>query len=122
MKNFVQDGHTITVTLTSPVAGGDGVLLDNMFGVACYSAEANTSSEVKTNGVFDLEKDTNSGSALTAFGAAYWLAAEKKVTGSGEGNVLIGFSVGAFADDAATARVRLNGTSVVSYSAPEASE
>ena len=112
MKNFVQEGRTVTATAAAKISGGDGMLTGSLFGVVCHDALKGEDVEIRVDGVFDMDKDTGAGSAVTAFGKVYWKAAAKKVTGAAAGNTLIGVGMAAAADGAKAARVRLNGVSV----------
>lgn len=112
MKNFVQEGRTVTATAAADISGGAGMLTGSLFGVACHDALNGADVEIQVDGVFDMDKDTSAGSAVTAFGKVYWNDTAKKVTGDATGNTLIGVGMAAAADGDATARVRLNGVSV----------
>ncbi len=114
MKNFVQEGRTVTATAAADISGGAGMLTGSLFGVACHDALNGAEVEIQVDGVFDMDKDTSAGSAVTAFGNVYWDDTAKKVTGDAAAgaNTLIGVAMAAAADGDATARVRLNGVSV----------
>ena len=56
MKNFVQNGDTITVTAPSAVASGDFVQVGRIRGIAVTSAASGALVELKTTGVFDIPK------------------------------------------------------------------
>lgn len=114
MKNFVQDGHVITVTLAADIASGAGLLSGSVFGVASHAGVNGGALELQLVGVFDMVKSTDAGSAVTALGPVYWDDTAKKVTGDDAtgSNKLIGVALAAAADGVAEARVRLNGVSV----------
>ena len=112
MKNFVQEGRTVTATAAADISGGTGMLTGNLFGVACHDALNGADVEMQVNGVFDLDKDTSAGSAVTEFGPVYWNAAAGKVTGDNASGPMIGVALAAAADGDAVARVRLNGAFV----------
>ena len=62
MKNYVQRGDTVTVTAPYAVLSGGGILITgtgHIFGVAVNNQSSGDSSEVLTEGVFDLTKDTS---------------------------------------------------------------
>ena len=57
MRNYVQEGETVTVAApTGGVKSGDGVLVGALFGVACFDALQTAEVEIQTEGVFDLPK------------------------------------------------------------------
>jgi predicted RecA/RadA family phage recombinase len=60
MKNFVQDGDVITVTVTDTdgITSGTAMLLGNLFGVACIDAAVGEQTELAVVGVFTLPKKT----------------------------------------------------------------
>lgn len=107
MKNFVQEGDTVTVP--APVGGalsGEGVLIGALFGVAVTSAEEGAPVEIVTEGVFELRKDA--GEALAIGAKAYWDPTAKGVTSTATDHSWIGVVTEAAASSAAVARVRLN--------------
>ena len=89
MKNFVQEGNTVTFTAAAALSGGAGVLLSaTLFGVNSYDVVVGAPGEAAINGVFTLPK-----AAITnaQFAAAYWDSTGKQTTNVASGNVLIGF-------------------------------
>lgn len=110
MRNFVQHGDIVTATAPAGgVSAGDGVLIENLFGVAATSAEAGEEFELNTTGVYELPKQSID---TIAFGQrVYWLASESVV--SETDNTAEGFPIGvavkAAGNGATTVRVRLDG-------------
>lgn len=109
MKNFVQDGVIVTLTAPYVVTSGQGALIGALFGVATKDIANAALGDFRIHGVFDLDKDTAAGSAVTEGGKVYWENTLKKVTGAATANTLIGTAMAAAADGAATARVRVDG-------------
>lgn len=112
MKNFDQAGDIIRVTC--PAGGkssGDGVQVGAIFGVATADAEEAAELEIKTTGVFYLEKVE--AQAWTVGIPIFYDDAADKVTSVGSGNILIGVSIAAAANPSTHGRVRLNGAFVV---------
>jgi predicted RecA/RadA family phage recombinase len=107
MRNFVQDGDTITLTAPYAVASGAGLLVGAVFAVAAAAAALNGAVESKVTGVFDLPKAAG---AVTQGQKIYWDNAAKVVTTTVGANTLIGAATQPAAGGDATARVRLNGT------------
>lgn len=112
MKNFVQNGETLTLTAPYAVSSGGGALVGSIFGVAATDVGNGAEGEFQVCGVFDLVRATGGGTGFTAGTLIYWDDSAKKVTETSAGNKLIGVAVKAAGDDDATARVRLNGAFV----------
>lgn len=107
MKNFVQNGETLTLTAPYDVLSGAGMLVGALFGVACFDALSGAVVEAKTVGVFDLKKV--SAQAWTLGAKIYWDNSAKNATTTAAGNTLIGAAAAAADNPSATGRVRLNG-------------
>lgn len=107
MRNFVQTGDTLTFTSPDPVASGQGVIMNALFGVAASAADAGDPFEAAVVGVFELPKTAG---AIDAGAKVYWKADTANVTTTASGNKLIGAATEAAADAATKVRVRLNGT------------
>lgn len=104
MKNFIQNGDTVTVTAPAGgVASGEGAVIGNLFGVAAFAAAAGESVELVTRGVFTLPK--NAASVIAAGARVSWNAAVKQIELPGTGF----YPVGVAAE--ATVNVRLDGIS-----------
>jgi predicted RecA/RadA family phage recombinase len=56
MKNYIQDGDTITVTAPETVASGDFVQVGRIRGIAVTDAASGAQVELKTTGVFEIPK------------------------------------------------------------------
>jgi len=106
MKNFIQDGDTVSVAAPYDVASGGGALVGSLFGVAVDAATSGNAVQLKTSGVFTLPKAT--GQAWTVGAKLYWNDTNKNCTTTASGNTLIGvaLAVAASGDEAGT--VRLN--------------
>lgn len=107
MKNFIQDGDTITVVAPYAVASGAGCLVGSLFGVAVSDALINAEVEIKTTGVFDMAKAT--GAAWTVGARIYWDDTAKNCTTTVGTNKLIGVATAAAASGDTVGRVRLTG-------------
>jgi len=78
MKNYVQEGKTITVTAPAAVTSGQLVVVGSIVGVAGFDAALGADVEVVTQGVFELPKIAtdviNQGDKL------YWDSGQAKLT------------------------------------------
>ncbi|WYK04467.1 DUF2190 family protein [Cereibacter sphaeroides f. sp. denitrificans] len=109
MKNYVDNGETVTLAAPYAVASGGGALVGALFGVA-QAAAANAATVVLvTRGIFDLPKAASQ--AWTVGAAIYWDDTNKVATTTASGNTLIGKAVVAVGSGAGETigRVRLNG-------------
>lgn len=105
MKNYVQDGDTITLPAPYAVTSGQGALIGALFGVANNTAASGDDCEFDVEGVFDitaLSTDT-----ATVGAKLYWDNTNKRLTTTASGNTLVGVAVAAKAASATTARIRL---------------
>ncbi|KAB1086483.1 DUF2190 family protein [Neorhizobium galegae] len=107
MKNYIQPGSTVTVAAPANVLSGAGVLVGTLFGVACGDALSAADVEIKTDGVFELNK--LSAQAWTVGAAIYWDNTAKECTTVTTSNTLIGKALAVAANPSSTGIVRLNG-------------
>jgi predicted RecA/RadA family phage recombinase len=108
MRNFVQEGDTLTLTAPAAIVSGAGVLIGSIFGVAAGTVAIGESVDLVTEGVFTMNKV--SAQAITVGAKVYWDDATKLVTTISAGNTLIGVAVEAAANPSGTIAVRLNGS------------
>lgn len=107
MRNYVQAGDTVTVVAPAGgVAGGAGVVIGQLFGVAAFAAAEGKDVEIATRGVFDLVKASG---AIAAGAAVYWDVTPGRITTVAADGVLVGVAIAPAGESASTARVRLNG-------------
>jgi predicted RecA/RadA family phage recombinase len=109
MKNYIQEGDTLTLLAPADVLSGAGVLVGSIFGIASGDALSGAEVEVMTEGVFDVAKV--SAQAWTQGAKIYWDNATKlaTTTAASGANALIGVAVLAAANPSATGRVKLTG-------------
>lgn len=107
MKNYVQPGEHLTLTMTAAVASGAGVLIGTIFGVAQGNAAEGEQVVLVRRGVFDLPK--LAAQAWTAGAKIYWNDTDKVCTTVASGNTVIGAAVEAAANPSAVGRVLLDG-------------
>ncbi len=110
MKNFVQEGETLTLTAPYAVTSGLGALVGSIFGVAVGDVANGAEGEFKVEGVFDLVKAASQ--AWTVGAKVYWDNTNKVCTTTASGNTLIGVAVVAVGSGAGETIgcVRLNGS------------
>jgi len=112
MKNYVQKGDTIEVTVADvsdavDLSSGDGYLLGSLFGVAQHDALIGESVALAVVGVFTLPKTTSQ--TWTVGEKAYWVAGTGKVSTTAGSNKQIGIIVKDAGSNDATGVVRLSG-------------
>lgn len=105
MRNFVQNGHTITIPAPAAVNSGEGVLIGALFGVASGTVVAGEDMDMKLVGVFGLPKVA--AQAFAIGDVAYWDVSNKLVTRTATGNSKIGVAVSVAANPSATVNIRL---------------
>lgn len=109
MKNYVDNGGTVTLAAPYALASGAGALVGTLFGVAQVAAASGATVVLVPRGTFDLPK---AGSQAWALGAAvYWDDTNKVCTTTASGNTLIGKATAVVGSGAGETlgRVRLNG-------------
>lgn len=83
-SNFIQSGHSMTLTPAVKVTAGDGYLFgDGLFGIALHDVEANKAGAFGTVGVWQLSKQV--GQAIADGEAVIWDSVNKRVSTSGSG-------------------------------------
>lgn len=107
MKNYIQVGDSITVTVAADVATGAGVLAGKMFGIASDSVTSGSDVTIVRKGVFVVNKI--SAQAWTVGAKVYWDDTAKEFTTVATSNTLIGCAVLAAANPSATGTVLLDG-------------
>lgn len=108
MKNYIQTGEYITITASTDIDSGAGVLVGSLFGVAQTSATSGNNVALLTTGVVQLPKSTSQAFAVGV--AVYWNDGNKIVTTTPTNNTKIGVAVLDAISSEATAQVRLNGS------------
>ena len=110
MKNYIQDGDTITVTAPAAVASGDFVQVGRIRGIAVTSAASGALVELKTTGVFTIPKTGSEAFASVGLPVYCVLASDgvKTVTtASTTANVLVGINLATSAASPGSLRVKL---------------
>lgn len=107
MKNFVQEGNTLTLPAPYNVAAGEGAQVGSIFGVAQNTALSGADCEFARNGVFTLKK--TSAQAWTQGVKLYWDNAAREVTSVVSTNLLIGAAAAAAVNPSATGLVLVDG-------------
>ena len=114
MKNFVQEGKTLTFTApTGGVVSGGAYLVGGVVAIAAADAAETEEFEGVLEGAFTLDKVT--GTAWTAGDRLYWDNSTKKATKVAGGNTLMGIAGSDAASGATTGVVRLNGSTDEAY-------
>lgn len=108
MKNYVNAGKNLPVTLTAATAAGGGVMIGSIFGVAQGAGEAGDDVVLVREGVFELPK--LEAQAWTVGVKVYWDSDNERCTTASSGNIAIGAAVAAAANPSDAGRVLLDGT------------
>ncbi|MGI2215684.1 DUF2190 family protein [Shewanella baltica] len=106
MKNYVQDGKTISFTPTAAVVSGEAVLLATLLVVAIGAIAADTEGTGVTEGVFELPKKSTDVFAVGA--AVYWDDTANEITSLATGNTLAGKVWAAAANPSTSVWVKIN--------------
>lgn len=104
MKNFVQPGNSVPLTMTGTVSSGDVVEIGGLIGVVQEDGESGDVRDVVLSGVVDLPR--NSADTFTE-GLAVNFASGEVTTGAG---TAIGNAVEDKSPGAGTVKVRLIGS------------
>lgn len=110
---LVQSGGGITDDFTSAPYGGstgDGVLIEDTFGVATASFLLGNAVTLQLTGEHTLDKRTGGGEAILEGAAVYWDDPTREIKNAPGTAHLVGYATVAANDGAATVDVRLNGT------------
>lgn len=106
MKNYVQDGETLTLAAPYDVLSGAGFQVGAIFAVAVNDTLSGANVEGVTEGVFILKK--TSAQAWTQGQKIYWDNTNKRCDSDGTVGILIGAATAAAANPSATGYVVLN--------------
>ena len=105
MKNYIQDGETVTMTAPYTVTSGEGVIVGSIFGVAQTDAASGAAVSLVTEGVFDLTKLST---AVIAAGAKVsWDDSNHYANVPGTGLYPIGSALTAAGNGVTVVRVKL---------------
>jgi predicted RecA/RadA family phage recombinase len=108
MKNFIQNGHMITVLAPAGgVVSGQGVIVGGLFGIAATTAPEAANVEIATTGVYDLSKAP--ATVLALGDRVAWDDAAKVIAPPAAGLYPVGIAITAAGNGAFTVRVRLDG-------------
>lgn len=107
MKNFIQDGKTITVTLAAAILSGAAMLIGALVGVACTDGAIGDKVAFNLEGVYTLPKAVG---AVSQGAILYWDDTAKVVTTSSASgaNFKIGHAFAAALSGDATLPVKLS--------------
>lgn len=94
MKNFVSDGHTLTVTSPNggTTSGAAYLIGTNVFGVAVTDSVAGDGVAIRVNGVFDNQPKA-AGAAWAEGDLLYWDNTAKNFTKTATANTKAGVAV-----------------------------
>lgn len=106
MRNFVQEGKTLTLTPSANVAAREGFLFGAaLFGVAKQAVTSGQPGEFLVEGVVDIAK--TSALAISVGDRVFWVPGSKVVNVTATSQVNVGVAVAAAANPSATVRIKL---------------
>ena len=106
MRNFVQEGKTLTLTPSANVDAGEGYLFGAaLFGVAKQAVTSGQPGEFLVEGVVDIAK--TSALAISVGDRVFWVPGSKVVNVTATSQVNVGVAVAAAANPSATVRIKL---------------
>lgn len=108
MKNFLQEGDTLSLLAPYAVSSGAGFQVGAIFAVAAFDAANGAPVEGETEGVFTLTKTAAQAWAVGT--RIYWDPANKRCDTDGTVGMLIGVSTAVAANPSVVGAVRLNGS------------
>lgn len=108
MKNYIQEGDSLTLTAPYARNSGEGALIGSLFAVALSTVANGAKGVFTTQGVFELKK--TSAQAWAEGAKIYWDNTAMECTTVATANTLIGCAVDVAANPSSTGVVRLNGT------------
>lgn len=89
MKNFIESGDVMDVTLAAAMEPGDIIVVGNLFGVLVNGGAVGDTVAAKRTGVFTYPKTS---SAFAQGDKVYLKSDENALTGTATGNKLIGYA------------------------------
>jgi len=101
------EGMRINYTPAADVDVGAVVVQEDLIGIATADITADEVGVLDIEGVFDVAKDTGSGTAIDAGTIVYWDETNEVVTTESSGNIYMGKTIEDAEDDDETARVKL---------------
>ena len=106
MRNFVQEGDTLTLTPGANVAAGVGFLFGtSLFGVASNDVLSGQPGEFITEGVVEIAK--TSALAISTGTRVYWVPGSSVVNATASGQQCVGIAVADAANPSPTVNVKL---------------
>lgn len=106
MKNYIQEGESLTLTPAAAVASGVGYLFGAaLFGVAKANVAANAAGEFLTEGVVEIGK--TSALAIAVGDRVFWDATNSVVNKTTTAQQCVGVAVEAAANPSSTVKIKL---------------
>ena len=111
MKNALyEEGEYLPFTAPYDRLAGQGMLVGSFFGVVVDSVTAGNQVALSSEGVYQLDKSTGTGTGGAPGQLAYWDNTAKAITAVATGNTKVGCFFLTAADADVSAAVKLNGT------------
>lgn len=114
MKNYLQEGSTLSITAPRTLLGGAMVSVGMLAGVAVHDAATGTPVEIETKGCFSIAK--TAGQAWAVGDPIYLITATGICTSAATGNLYVGVAIEAAASADTIGSIRLNGSAPAALS------
>lgn len=106
MRNYVQEGKTLTLTPGAAVAAGEGYLFGaGLFGVATQAVASGAPGEFIVEGVVDIAK--TSALQIDVGDRVFWVPGSKVVNKTATSQVNVGVAVAGAANPSSTVKIKL---------------
>ena len=100
-------GNRINYTPAADVDSGAVIVQEDLLGIATDNIDADVLGVLDVEGVFDVAKDTGSGTGIACGSIVYWDETNEYCTETSSGNTYMGKTILIAAADDTTARVKL---------------
>lgn len=106
MKNYINEGKTLTYTATADIVSGQAVRVGTKIGVAVADIANGATGTLWMDGVFELPK--KSADTVTVGAALYWDNSNGYLTTTSTDNTYAGYAVEAAGNGATKVKIRIN--------------
>lgn len=111
MKNFIQDGNTVTLTAPYETLSGAGCLVVGVFGIATGDVANGATGQYAVEGVFEINKLATD--TIDQGQVVYWDNTNKRITETKTSNYKVGTAIVAAGNGVSTVKVKLDGVGII---------